>query len=382
METNSEMSGLEPLSEAVKAAHRRKMIAEQSCTKAIVTRTKSAATTPIPVAPPSPPVEVVVLASSGDGAETENVTGEAMTQFVVDRPNPVAPEPHSIALIFPMLEESEMSALAQDIAANGLKQPILLFEGKILDGRNRYNACKIAAVEPTFEKYLGDDPISHVLSLNLNRRHLTTGQRAMIAAELSNLKHGGDRKSDQDATLQLENMSRFDASKLLNVSKRSVDEAAAINKVSPDLANQIKSGSKTLARASREAKKVKKKLSLPKVQVPVDSPYFYLDRRSDDDRSKTIVGQTSEIIDELWPQIEAILNGALGRINEKVLQCNHWIAVEEIYNAFQKQMSESTILTHHEHGGHESLGQFMDKRSKVLRDRAGSQKPRVSRRRS
>src|ERR1700724_3317518 len=106
METNSEMSGLEPLSEAVKAAHRRKMIAEQSCTKAIVTRTKSAATTPTPVAPPSPPVEVVVLASSGDGAETENVTGEAMTQFVVDRPNPVAPEPHPIALIFPMLGES------------------------------------------------------------------------------------------------------------------------------------------------------------------------------------------------------------------------------------------------------------------------------------
>jgi ParB-like chromosome segregation protein Spo0J len=173
----------------------------------------------------------------------------------------------------------EINALAQDIAANGLKQPILLFEGKILDGRNRYNACKIAAVEPTFEEYLGDDPISHVLSLNLNRRHLTTGQRAMIAAELSNLKHGGKRKSDQDATLQLENMSRSAASELLNVSKRSVDEAAAINKVSPDLANEIKSGSKTLARASREAKKIKKKLSPPKVQIPVDSPYFYLDRK-------------------------------------------------------------------------------------------------------
>jgi hypothetical protein len=68
----------------------------------------------------------------------------------------------------------------------------------------------------------------------------------MIASELSNLKHGGDRKSDQDATLQLENMSRSDASELLNVSKRSVDKAAAINKVSPDLANEIKSGSKIL----------------------------------------------------------------------------------------------------------------------------------------
>jgi hypothetical protein len=76
-----------------------------------------------------------------------------------------------------------------------------------------------------------------------------------------------------------------------------------------------------------------------------------LDRKSDDDRAKTIVGQTFEIIDELWPQIESILNGPLERINEKVLQCNHWIAVEEIYNAFQKQMSESSILTHHEQGG-------------------------------
>jgi hypothetical protein len=55
------------------------------------------------------------------------------------------------------------------------------YEGKILDGRNRYIACGKAGVEPTFVAYEGDDPLGQVNSLNLNR-DLTAGQRAMVAA--------------------------------------------------------------------------------------------------------------------------------------------------------------------------------------------------------
>jgi hypothetical protein len=75
-------------------------------------------------------------------------------------------------------------------------EPIVIFEGKILDGRNRYKACELANVEPIYRPYFGDDPLEYVVSLNLHRRHLTTSQKAMVAVEITNLKQGGDRRSE------------------------------------------------------------------------------------------------------------------------------------------------------------------------------------------
>ncbi|MEK6608177.1 MAG: ParB N-terminal domain-containing protein [Myxococcota bacterium] len=82
-----------------------------------------------------------------------------------------------------MLDGEEFDALVADIKANGLRVPITIFDGKILDGRNRYRACQAAGVKPRFEKFSGTetDALGFVLSLNLSRRHLTTPQRAALA---------------------------------------------------------------------------------------------------------------------------------------------------------------------------------------------------------
>lgn len=48
---------------------------------------------------------------------------------------------HPIANLFPLMTGDEYLALVEDIRANGLLEPVVLYEGKILDGRNRYNAC-------------------------------------------------------------------------------------------------------------------------------------------------------------------------------------------------------------------------------------------------
>ena len=54
--------------------------------------------------------------------------------------------------------------------------------GSILDGRNRYAACRLAGVEPEFTTYDGDDPEGYALAVNAQRRDLTKSQRAMVAA--------------------------------------------------------------------------------------------------------------------------------------------------------------------------------------------------------
>jgi hypothetical protein len=65
---------------------------------------------------------------------------------------------HYLANIFPMLAGDEAKALADDISEHGLREPITLLEGKILDGRNRYIACLDAGIEPRFTHYRGGRP--------------------------------------------------------------------------------------------------------------------------------------------------------------------------------------------------------------------------------
>lgn len=97
---------------------------------------------------------------------------------------------HPFATYIPEMSKEEYAGFREDIRQNGLKSPILLYEGKILDGRHRYKACRETGVECKFETYAGDKALAEVVSFNLKRRSLTTGQRAVIAVRLANLDRG------------------------------------------------------------------------------------------------------------------------------------------------------------------------------------------------
>lgn len=88
---------------------------------------------------------------------------------------------HDVANIFPLMTTAEFQELCEDIREHGLQLPIVLIDEKILDGRNRYMACKRVGVEPEFVQYTGNTPIEYAISANLKRRHLTTGQLVNIA---------------------------------------------------------------------------------------------------------------------------------------------------------------------------------------------------------
>jgi hypothetical protein len=109
------------------------------------------------------------------------------TDRPVDQPasSPAELEHHPAAALFPLLpvDSPEFGELVADIGEHGLLQPIVLHEGRILDGRNRYRACQHAGVTPRFDEWSGESPTAYVLSLNLHRRHLTEDQRAAIAVE-------------------------------------------------------------------------------------------------------------------------------------------------------------------------------------------------------
>jgi len=158
-------------------------------------------------------------------------------------------EYHELANLFPLMDESQYSDLVADIKENGLIESIILYEGKILDGRNRYNACNDAVVEPNFVEYEGEDALSYVISLNLNRRHLNESQRAMIGARLANMKHGGDRKN-QESNWSFD-VSNKDASEKLNVGLGSIKRAKQVQKEGiEDLQKSVEAGKVSVSAAS------------------------------------------------------------------------------------------------------------------------------------
>ncbi len=101
---------------------------------------------------------------------------------------PGMPAFHSLANIDPMIEGADFAALVEDIRTHRLNEPIVLYQGKILDGRNRARACAEAGVEPHYkEMAFGSDAEAKAFldSANLHRRHLTPKQkRDRIAARL------------------------------------------------------------------------------------------------------------------------------------------------------------------------------------------------------
>jgi len=161
-------------------------------------------------------------------------------------------QPHQFADLFPMMEGTEFAALRDDIKANGLHDRIVLFEGKILDGRNRYRACIESGVVPEmieFETELAGDPLQWVISKNLKRRHLNESQRAMVAARLANMQQGA--RTD---LAQIKATSQSDAAVMLNVGRSAVQQAKQVQEMAtPELQSAVEQGHIAVSVAAKAA---------------------------------------------------------------------------------------------------------------------------------
>lgn len=155
---------------------------------------------------------------------------------------------HPLANIFPLIEGPEFEELVADIQAHGVREPVWIYDGQIIDGRNRYRASASAGVDCPMRAYDGDDPVSFVISLNLKRRHLNESQRAMVAAKLANLDLGANQHD--------EGLPIGRASELLNVGERSVARARAVHEGgAPELVSAVERGAVSVSAAADIATK-------------------------------------------------------------------------------------------------------------------------------
>src|SRR4029077_8328815 len=172
----------------------------------------------------------------------------------------------------------------EDLKQCGLSTPIVVYEDKILDGRNHDRGCIEAEVTPRYVEYTGSDPLGFILSANLHRRHLDTGQRAMIASKLATMKWGGDRTSEEQrlnlalapseaASPASTDITLKQAANRLQVSRASAVKANAIAKAAPDIAAQVEAGKLSLNEAATKAGiKSKAKPSKPSHSKTLSAP--------------------------------------------------------------------------------------------------------------
>jgi N6-adenosine-specific RNA methylase IME4 len=167
-------------------------------------------------------------------------------------------EIHPIAEIFPRMSDTEFASLTADIKANGLLEPVWIYENKVIDGRHRFLACRDLGITPKTRTYEGTDPVGFVVSLNLKRRHLTQNEAAIAAAKAEEaykedakrrMAEGGKGKANLP-DLQ-KGQWRDKAAEEFGVSGRTVQSASTVVKQgAPELVQAVQQGKVSVSAAA------------------------------------------------------------------------------------------------------------------------------------
>jgi len=187
---------------------------------------------------------------------------------------------HPKADEYPLLAE-DVASMAEDIAANGLRDPIVLEpQGRVVDGRNRMAACELAGVEPTFvtnEDLTDEEAIEdYILSVNVEKRSLSNGQKAMFRA--CNLARNPENRRNgrwKRGTVDIGGTSNTDWAwyRQMNQAGLVVDVAARAAQLGPEFAawvkqpDMVKSGDTTLDAAHRSAQDFEAKAAMAEMAV-------------------------------------------------------------------------------------------------------------------
>jgi hypothetical protein len=196
--------------------------------------------------------------------------------------------------IFPEAKAEDYQRLKQDIEANGYdeKQPIMLYQGDILDGWNRQKACDELGIAARYQHFVGNDneAIAYMMRTN-KRRNLNSGQWSCIATEaeallneirnsaeqLANKKRSEAAKGNSNAAKnsavtpkqsgkkisptvsgKAEDKTAHKTAKLFNTNSTYVKQAAKLKAEAPEVFEQVKAGSMRMTDAAKAVKAIPK----------------------------------------------------------------------------------------------------------------------------
>lgn len=236
---------------------------------------------------------------------------------------------HSLCTIFPKLDQSAFEALRNDIQNNGLRNPIIVKNGEILDGQNRLQACKDLGITPKYQEYEGDDLVEFVLAQNLHRRHLTAGQSATIVslAQDWSMAHPIGKNPKSNKNNDLEHNSKVaklpikgkpldtqnDRAEKSGASKRTQGSADKLVKENPELAMKVATGEITLNKAMAEIEQPKEQ----SVEDSFDVVHAYEQEVAENQRLHGVIeALTADDKDKSIISMSERVKGLEGRLNQ------------------------------------------------------------------
>ena len=184
-------------------------------------------------------------------------------------------EAHPLANLLPYMSTNEFADHRKSIELDGLQNPIILFQGMILDGRNRYRACKELGRPIAVFEFVGTEQqaLTYVLSSNQHRRNLTPSQRGIVAFDITpgiardvnrkrieKLRETLARKAGGEClTISSNTQSEVDrpvstraiAADMMGVSENYVEHAKRIKEADAELFEDVRAGRVTIPEAIR-----------------------------------------------------------------------------------------------------------------------------------
>jgi ParB-like chromosome segregation protein Spo0J len=245
--------------------------------------------------------------------------------------------PHPVAMLFPELSAADYAALKEDIRLHGVKVPILVHGGQILDGRHRYRACRELGVRCLVVEWNGFDPWLEVQSRNLVRRHLAKDQvyairklaaqqfpelARVIEAERENAKarkaQAKGQPRGQKALLRSPDRHRESADRIgaqIGVSGTTVKRVDRLAREAPELLPRVATGELSVKHALREVARKQERdardhhfgAPVPSEAEAVDRTLHRIEQLIRSEWNKCPAGQRARFLHALQMQVQKLL---------------------------------------------------------------------------
>ena len=164
-------------------------------------------------------------------------------------------EHHELADLFEFGESVDFEGMVKSMQENGFddREPIILYEGKVISGRTRHRAAaKAEVIDPPFHEFCGTN-LQALIQKDLLRRHATPSQLALAAVRLKKWIEEGrfqtaeigeptkgkvkEKESDDDKTPSLlggmkptqENVAKATGASLRSVQRSTVIEEKGVS---------------------------------------------------------------------------------------------------------------------------------------------------------
>jgi len=214
-------------------------------------------------------------------------------------------ERHPLSAAWPDMARDEFDALVLSIQEHGQREPIMLYDGQVLDGWHRLQACESVGHKPQFAVFEGslEDAEAFVCDKH-TRRSLSATQRATAVLAMYSWRTGAGRPknnsvSDTELNPVAEKKTVAQLAQKAGVSVGTVDKAKTAMAKAPERVEDMRSGKVSATTVVRQSTPEKAAPQKP-VEKP-EAPANDLQAKHDDlkDRYDDLVLSAKELADQV-----------------------------------------------------------------------------------